>query len=201
MPYSTAYCLEMPGEFPDAELSNFLAEARRVLADDAYPAAWAEFASASNLIGWRFRASSDALGELRSAILAQGNGWTHEDVYRQELAMFVMFTAGVSCIESACYAFAAAATHPEVLSLRFDKRSTTALFAEVAPQITSGVGEGGRTGFGVRTPHSREGMGDLGRPSESDDTPIELTANRIRVMRGRSAEGGTFEIRANIKHT
>lgn len=112
--------IEMPDDFPVAELAEFMTQARRVLlaGGEASPA-WKEFAGASNLIGWRFRASSDAWLEHRQSIEAHGDGATSEALFRRERSLFMMFSAGAACIESATYALAAVASHPAVLGIRF----------------------------------------------------------------------------------
>jgi len=127
MTFCAEYCLEMPEDFPVVELTEFMAEARRVLipGGNASPA-WQEFGGASNLIGWRYKASSDAWLEHRLSVEKHGGGRDHEDVYRQELALFVMFSAGVSCIESATYALAAAASHPQVCAIAFTAKEQRA---------------------------------------------------------------------------
>lgn len=110
----------MPDDFPILELKEFMAEARRVLlpGGNSTPA-WKEFGGASNLIGWRFRTSSDAWLDHRQSIDRQGGARNHEDLYSQEQSLFMMFSAGVSCIESMVYALAAASSHPKVCSIAF----------------------------------------------------------------------------------
>lgn len=121
MIFCAEYCLEMPDDFPVDELTKFMAEARRVLiAGGSTSLAWKEFGGASNLIGWRYRASSDAWLEHRLGVETHGGGRNHEDVYKQELSLFVMFSAGVACIESTVYALAAAASHPQVCGIAFE---------------------------------------------------------------------------------
>jgi hypothetical protein len=113
-------CLELPADFPAAEFAAFMAEARRVLIPSGKAsAAWNEFAGASNLIGLRYRASFDTWREYRDSLKSHGGGHTHEDVYQQECSLFVMFSAGVSCVESTAYALAAAASDKAVCGLAF----------------------------------------------------------------------------------
>ena len=101
MTYCAEYCLEMPDDFPVVELTHFMAEARRILLAGNDPSSvWKEFGGATNLIGWRFRATSDAWLEHRAAVEAHGGGRNHEDVFTQERSLFVMFSAGVASIES-----------------------------------------------------------------------------------------------------
>ena len=110
----------MPEDFPVVELTAFMAEARRVLIPGGNTSlAWKEFGGASNLIGFRYRASSDAWQEHRASIEAYGSGRNHEDLYLQERSLFLMFSAGVSCIESTTYALAAAASDSNVCGIAF----------------------------------------------------------------------------------
>lgn len=139
MTYCAEFCLEMPDSFPVTELTSFMAEARRVLIPGGNTsAAWKEFGGASNLIGWRYRASFDAWHEHRASVEAHGGGRNHEDVYMQERSLFLMFSSGVSCIESTTYAMAAAASDPSVCGITFtDKEqracSPTRLLSWLAP--------------------------------------------------------------------
>ena len=106
MPYSEILCLDMPEDFPVEAYIGFMAEARRVMTPDKQQVpAWKEFAGASNLIAWRYKASADAWREHRESL--EGGTKNHEDLYLQERSLFMMFVAGVSCIESTCYALAA----------------------------------------------------------------------------------------------
>lgn len=127
MAFCSEYCIEMPDDFPVAELTAFMTEARRVLIQGGNTsAAWTEFGGASNLIGWRYRASSDAWRAHRLSITNDGGGRNHEHVYEQELSLFVMFSAGVACIDSTIYALAAAASHPQVCGITFDRKEQRA---------------------------------------------------------------------------
>lgn len=119
MPYLESLCLDMPESFPAEDYISLMAEARRVMIPDKQDVpAWKEFGGASNLIGWRYRASADAWRDHRTS-LERGTK-SHEEYYEQECSLFMMFVAGVSCLESACYAMAAAASHPLVCGLQFD---------------------------------------------------------------------------------
>jgi len=130
MTYCAEYCLEVPDDFPVVELTVFMAEARRVLIPSGNTStAWQEFGGASNLIGWRYRASSDAWLEHRRSIEMPGGGPNHEDLYLQERSLFLMFSAGVACIESTTYALAAAASHPQVCGLTFSPKEQRACSA------------------------------------------------------------------------
>jgi hypothetical protein len=120
MTFCEAYKIDMPDDFPISEVTEFMVEARRVLkANEGGSPAWTEFAGASNLIGFRFRASADAWTEYRTSIVEYGDGKTHEQLFERERSLFLMFTAGVSCIESTTYALAAASSHPTVAGINF----------------------------------------------------------------------------------
>ncbi|MGQ3116013.1 MAG: hypothetical protein ACT6UH_20535 [Hydrogenophaga sp.] len=127
MTFCAELCIELPDNFPVAEFVAFMAEARRVLLPGGSKSeAWKEFAGASNLIAWRYRASFDAWREHRISIQAHGGGRNHEDVYQQERALFLAFAAGVSSIESAAYALAAAASHATVCGIAFTSKEQRA---------------------------------------------------------------------------
>lgn len=120
MTYCVELCLDLPDDFPSIEFIEFMAEARRVLIPGGNTSsAWKEFGGASNLIAWRYRASFDAWHEHRTSVETHGGGRNHEDVYEQELSLFLMFAAGVSCIESMTYALAAAASDQNVCGIAF----------------------------------------------------------------------------------
>ena len=117
----------MPDDFPVVELTAFMAEARRVLIPGGNTSpTWKEFGGASNLIGWRYRASSDAWNDHKKSLESFGGGRNHEDIYLQERSLFLMFSAGVSCIESMTYALAAAASEPNVCGIAFSPKEQRA---------------------------------------------------------------------------
>lgn len=127
MTYCAELCLELPDDFPVTEFMAFMAEARLVLLPGGNKSdAWKEFGGASNLIGWRYRASFDAWHEHRESVKAYGGGRNHEDVYQQERSLFLMFSAGVSCIESTIYALAAAASDSSVCGITFTNKEQRA---------------------------------------------------------------------------
>lgn len=121
MRYCAEYCIEVPDDFPVEELTTFMAAARRVLLAPLAPQGpeWVEFAGASNLIGWRYRASSEEWHYYKHSWQTHGAAVDHECLYRRERALFGMFTAGVSCIESTSYALAALSSHPRVGRIPF----------------------------------------------------------------------------------
>lgn len=116
-----------------------MTEARRALIPGGNAsAAWKEFGSASNLIDWRYRASFDAWYEHRESVKAYGGGRNLEDIYQQERSLFLMFSAGVSCIESTTYTLAAAASDSNVCGIAFTIKeqracSPTQLLAWLTP--------------------------------------------------------------------
>jgi hypothetical protein len=127
MTFCAEYCLEMPDDFPVVELTAFMVQARQILIPGGNTsAAWKEFGGASNLIGWRYRASFDAWREHKESVEKYGGGRDHEDLYLQERSLFLMFSAGVSCIESAIYALAAAASDPSVCGIGFTPKEQRA---------------------------------------------------------------------------
>ena len=138
MPYCAEYCLEMPDDFPTNELVAFMSAARGVLLDPSAGPEWSEFGGASNLIGWRFRASSEHWGTYKRSWQEYGSNVNHEGIYERDRALFGMFSSGVACIESTIYALAALSSHPRVLSLKFGPREQRAcspkqLLAWIAP--------------------------------------------------------------------
>lgn len=119
MRYCAEYCIEVPDDFPVEELTAFRAAARLVLLHPSKGSEWAEFAGASNLIGWRYRASYEGWLYYKESWQAHGAAVDHESIYRRERALFGMFTAGVSCIESATYALAALSSHHSIGAFAF----------------------------------------------------------------------------------
>lgn len=128
MPHCAEYCLDMPDDFPCAEFTEFMAIARRVLLNPTESPAWKEFAGASNLIGWRFRASYEDWQSHKQSLIGISNP-NHEELYRRERAMFSMFSSGVASIESTMYALSALASHPTVLSFSFGPKEQRACSA------------------------------------------------------------------------
>ncbi|MBD5801327.1 hypothetical protein AZOA_07400 [Azoarcus sp. Aa7] len=122
MRYCPEYCIEVPDDFPVEELTTFMAAARSVLLQPEKGPEWREFAGATNLIGWRYRASTEDWTIYKDCWLQNGPAVNHETLYRRQRALFGMFTSGVSCVESATYALAALASHPGVASIRFDSQ-------------------------------------------------------------------------------
>ena len=118
MTYCTEYCLDMPEDFPCTEFTAFMAIARRVLLSPTESPVWKEFAGASNLIGWRFRASYEDWQSHKQSLIDVSNP-NHEELYQRERALFGMFSSGVASIDSSIYALSALASPPSVLSLRF----------------------------------------------------------------------------------
>ena len=108
MPYFDTLCINMPPTFPTAQFTKFLERGRQVLiGPDGTTPEWKEFALASNIVGWRYRAAHEALEHLCGRYTTTGGPVDHEDLYQRECALFTLFTAGVSCVEASIYAVAA----------------------------------------------------------------------------------------------
>lgn len=119
MVYCNVFCLEMPDDLPVTELIQFMSAARSVLLEPMNVSVWKEFAGSTNVIGWRYRATLENWQIYKNSWATTGSNAGSEDVYKPELALFSMFGAGVSCIESTAYALATLASHPALLSLQF----------------------------------------------------------------------------------
>jgi len=119
MVFSTAHQLEMPDSFPADAMDAFMAVARSITLTPTKSEAWKELGGASNLIGWRFRGCNDYMHQYLDSWKVHGANVSFEEIYLRERALFGMFTAGVSCIESTCYALNALASHPKLLGLPF----------------------------------------------------------------------------------
>lgn len=111
--------LEMPVEFPAGEFTEFMRFARRKLLEPKSDA-WREFAGASNLIGWRFRSTFEALDRYQTSWSLHGVGASFEQLYEREYALFSFFTSGVSCVDATSYGIHALASHENVFGLPFD---------------------------------------------------------------------------------
>jgi len=117
--FSTEHQLDLPDSFPVEELVEFMACARSVLLTPSISDVWKEFGGCSNLIGWRFRACYEDMMRYIESWRTCGPDVSFEEMYRRERALFGMFTAGVSCIESTCYALHALVSHPNLFALPF----------------------------------------------------------------------------------
>jgi hypothetical protein len=100
----------------------YMAVARKVTLLPTKSLAWKELGGASNLIGWRFRACYEEMSRYIESWKRFGSNVSFEELYSREKALFGMFTAGVSCIESACYALYALASHPNVFAFPFGEK-------------------------------------------------------------------------------
>lgn len=119
MAISTVHQLEMPDSFPADEMAAFMEAARSIALLPTKSDAWKELGGASNLIGWRFRGCHEHMQEYLESWKVYGANVSFEQMYLRERALFEMFTAGVSCIESTCYALNALASDPKLLGLPF----------------------------------------------------------------------------------
>lgn len=126
MRYCDEYCINVPDDFPVDALTRFMAAARRVLLQPQMGPEWLEFGGASNLIGWRFRATKEDWEIYKRSWSELGVSAPHEEVYSREKTLFAMFSAGVSCMDSTAYALAALASHPRVLALPFGPKEQRA---------------------------------------------------------------------------
>lgn len=115
---SAEFCIDLPDDFPESELAQYMAFARKILLEPQKSDAWSEFGGASNLIAWRYRASYEDWQCYKTSLVNHSNP-NHEELYRRERAIFSMFTSGVSCIESTIYSLAALASHPSLLAIPF----------------------------------------------------------------------------------
>lgn len=118
MAFSEEVQLELPDSFPDVAFTDFMAAARSMLLPEK-GRPWNELAGASNLIAWRYRASSEDLDAYRSSWDLLGGACSFEELYLRERALFGMFVSGISCIDSSCYAIYALASSPKVFTLPF----------------------------------------------------------------------------------
>jgi hypothetical protein len=104
MVFSIEHQLELPDDFPAQDMVAFMAAARTVTLSPRKSLAWIELGGASNLIGWRFRSCHEDMSTYIESWKRCGSHVSFEEIYLREKALFGMFTAGVSCIETACYA-------------------------------------------------------------------------------------------------
>src|SRR6478735_3764138 len=100
----------------------FMAAARSIVLTPTKSDSWKELAGASNLIGWRFRGCHEDMTKYIDSWKLHGANVSFEEIYLRDRALFGMFTAGVSCIESTCYALNALASHPTLLGLPFGQQ-------------------------------------------------------------------------------
>ncbi len=119
MQFVKEFQIDLPDEFPSAEYHDYWEASSAVLHDPEKGAAWAEFAGASNLIGWRFRSCFEAMSWYLESWRARGYDVKHEEIYQRESGLFSMFSSGVSTLESTVYSLYAVASHPKVLAVSF----------------------------------------------------------------------------------
>lgn len=133
MVFSTEHQLELPDDFPAQEMVAFMAAARSVTLLPEKSPAWTQLGGASNLIGWRYRSCHEDMNTYIGSCKRFGSNVSFEEIYLREKALFGMVTAGVSCIETACYALNALASHPKLLALPFgenEQRNCTPTFLQ-----------------------------------------------------------------------
>lgn len=119
MVFSTEHKLDMPDSFPAEAMVAFMAVAREIVLKPVMSDVWPELGGAANLIGWRFRASHEDMTVYVRSWETLGGNVPFEDIYLRERCLFGMFSAGVSCIETTCYALYALASHSRLLGLPF----------------------------------------------------------------------------------
>lgn len=113
--------IELPTTFPVAAFVEMRAAARSILiSPQAKAPQWREFAGASNLIAWRFRAAVEAFERFAESWIRQGAAVGHEEIYLRECELYAMFSCGVSCLDATCYAIYALLNHPDVLGISFN---------------------------------------------------------------------------------
>lgn len=138
MVFSTEHQLDLPDSFPADEMVAFMAAARSITLLPTKSLAWKELGGASNLIGWRFRSCHEDMSTYIRSWEQFGSDVSFEEMYLREKALFGMFAAGVSCIESACYALYALASHPRLLALPFGEKEQRICFpARLKQQLAS----------------------------------------------------------------
>ncbi len=120
MTLNETLCIEMPPDFPANEYEQFLHSSRTIMLPEKGPA-WAEFAGASNLIGWRYRNAFEALNAYLQSWAEHGESCGFEEIYSRDHYLFTTTTASCSCIESTCYAIYALCSHPKTLSVPFGR--------------------------------------------------------------------------------
>lgn len=110
--------LKLPDSFPNDEFSSFVNAVRTVT--EPKSDSRKEFNGASNLIGWRYRASFEYKESYIESWRKYGANVSFEQIYTREKDFFGMFVCGVSCIESATYACHALASTESILGLVFN---------------------------------------------------------------------------------
>jgi hypothetical protein len=118
MKFNDQLQLDLPDAFPGDAFSDFMRDARSLFFHDNIDS-WKEFLGASNLIGWRYRASYEGMEDYLSSWKTLGVSAGFEEIFKREQSLFTMFVSGSSCIDSSCYALYAIASHPRILSLPF----------------------------------------------------------------------------------
>ncbi|MDP1771453.1 MAG: hypothetical protein Q8L15_04155 [Methylobacter sp.] len=125
MVFSKTHQLYLPSNFPFTEMDAFKAAADRLLMPEtSIIEEWQEYAGAINLIGWRFRNCHEDMERWIGSLNMHGENGDFEEEYLRDRALFGFFTAGLSCIESTCYALSALAYHLALLDLpsKMDKK-------------------------------------------------------------------------------
>ena len=129
--------LEIPESFPLDAYTRFIETAEAIGAHNG------EFGGARNLIGWRFRSCHEHMFAYVTSWRTLGQDVGFEEIYSRERNLFGMFSAGVSCVESACYAAYAYASNSRVLGLPFgsdeQRLASLRVLQKVIAQIPAGA--------------------------------------------------------------
>ncbi len=169
MTFSKEYQIDVPDSFPIGELDNFMASARRITLANGMSAAWLEFGGASNLIGWRYRQCHEEMTYYLQSWQNYGGGALHEELYQRERALFGTFSAGVSSIESTCYAIHALASN--ICFAFWSQRTTLMQSAEpprpsIQPSVVDCIGSSSLHSDRLSRVET------VGRSSQQDDASV-----------------------------
>jgi len=118
MDFNNTFNMLLPDEFPEEEYSCFMTACKSILIP-VKTDSWRQFAGASNLIMWRFRSCYEDMKFYIDSWVEHGVNVSRDELYMRERALFGMFSSGVSCIESTCYAIYSLASHASIYNLPF----------------------------------------------------------------------------------
>jgi hypothetical protein len=130
MVFSKVHQLDLPSNFPFTEMEAFKVAADSILRPETSVEAWQEYAGATNLIGWRFRNCHEDMERWVGSLNTHGENGDFEEEYLRDRALFGFFTAGLSCIESTCYALLALVNHLTLLNLPPQKMDKWRLYPQ-----------------------------------------------------------------------
>ena len=126
MARSTGFNLDLPDDFPVADLEALHAHVSQEQRRERSVDAWVEWAGASNGVVCRYRACDEHAGEL-AASLDESVAPPEPERYRQERLLFSVFTEGLSCVECLYYGlyFVGAMADPAAFDADVDPRAVT----------------------------------------------------------------------------